>query len=177
MRTIKDRFAIILAMFMIVANSIKSQNSKSKYDFSNMQANVPNYYLKGSTELKKFPTEAVLQVNSGKKLSLRIKGANSSLKIKSSDELTIICKQLDDISKDQTSGLSICKLEVKKNKREVLYSILDKKTYKAELSKDVLMFPIEKLESKIFKLVFDKKLEAGEYMIFMPPIGYTFSIE
>ncbi len=102
-----------------------------------------------------------------------LEGIASSARIKSTDPYVILIKAGDG---DPSNGLFMYKMEVNKKKRKATMAKVSM-SGKMDMSKDQVAYKLEKIADKIYKIVPDQKLEAGEYMFLIGLTAHSFGIE
>jgi hypothetical protein len=139
-------------------------------------ANVPAYYIEGSSELHNLAKENVNMVGKMKAAMYEAPGAKSKIRIKATDNYVLLIKaeQIDPSSVMQIKKATI----TKKNNRQVpMAQASGFFTQTVNTSEGAIPYNLKKLDNNVFQIVPESELEPGEYIVLMGAIAYSFAIE
>lgn len=165
----KFKSILTLFLFITITASHAQENTVPQPDF----INVPAYYIKGSDKLMNLSKETIGMAGKIGKALYELQGTQSSVRIKSADDYVFIIKAGD---MDPSTITTFYKMTATKKTRqaEMTNSGLTSGTMD---TKDVLKYNLVKVADKVYSIVPETKLVAGEYMFVVGGTPYTFGIE
>lgn len=174
MRKIKKNLKQILVLIGLLLTSFNYLFAQDvpQPDF----VNTPAYYIEGSSELHNLAKETMSMVGKPGKALYEFAGPASKVRINSADDYVLII-MAGDVDPSTMMQLQKAKITKKNNRQIMMAQIKGFMTAKVEPAPDALSYNLKKLDTNIYRIVPDSKLEPGEYIITIGATMFSFAIE